>query len=103
MGVRCVPKNPDPRIPNLFLPKLYEDKEVVLVKGLTDKELENEIYGILKEIGEPITINEIKLMFDNEGIHIGYDRITKALRGLVSKGKVKYKNGVYFIVDGDEM
>jgi hypothetical protein len=74
------------------LKKLYEDRHVRVVKGLTLEEIQRFVLDYLKERGTA-SFYEIK---EALGTLAGEDRLRRALRLLVLDGKITKHDKIYY-------
>jgi hypothetical protein len=65
--------------------KIYEDSEVLVVKGVTIEELTELVYNYIKSKGRPVTTRELRRVFS--GI-AGEDRLRRALNRLRMEGRI---------------
>jgi predicted HTH transcriptional regulator len=74
------------------LKKLYEDREIMVIKGLTLNEIQQLVLDYAKKRGT-VSFYELRKAL---GSMSGEDRLRRALRGLVQEGKLIKQKRIYY-------
>ena len=80
------------RLKTSRLKKLYEDKEIMVIKGLTLNEIQQLVLDYVKKKGT-VSFYELRKVL---GSMAGEDRLRRALRGLVQEGKLIKHKRIYY-------
>jgi len=75
-----------------YTKKLYEDKRVIVVKGLTEKEIEDAVMDFISSRGVA-SIHDLKIAFSNI---VSEDRLRRILKRLVYDGRLVKLKKIYY-------